>query len=32
VGVVAMRDMPLVTLARMAPELDQRHALAERMW
>ncbi len=31
-GVVSMRDMPLVTLARMAPELDQRHALAERMW
>jgi CBS domain-containing protein len=31
-GVVSMRDLPLDDLARMQPELDQRHALAERMW
>jgi CBS domain-containing protein len=31
-GVVALRDLPLEDLSLMQPELDQRHALAERMW
>jgi CBS domain-containing protein len=31
-GVMSLRDVPLEALARMAPELDQRHALAERIW
>ena len=31
-GVISMRDLPLEILAQMAPELEQRHALAERMW
>jgi CBS domain-containing protein len=31
-GVVALRDLPLDDLSSMQPELDQRHALAERMW
>lgn len=31
-GVVALRDLPLQDLVAMAPELDQRHSLAERMW
>jgi hypothetical protein len=32
VGVIALRDVPLEVMARLAPELEQRHALAERMW
>ena len=31
-GVVALRDLPFDDLIGMQPELDQRHALAERMW
>lgn len=31
-GVVSLRDLPLDDLAQMQPELDQRHAIAERMW
>jgi len=31
-GVISMRDMPRETVARMLPELEQRHALAERIW
>lgn len=31
-GVVSLRDLPLDDLFGMQPELDQRHALAERMW
>jgi CBS domain-containing protein len=31
-GVIALRDMPLEVMARLQPELDQRHALAERLW
>ncbi len=32
VGVIALRDVPLEVMARLAPELEQRHLLAERMW
>ena len=32
VGVLSQRDLPIETLARMQPELDERHALAERLW
>jgi hypothetical protein len=32
VGVVSLRDLPFDEIARMQPELDQRHALAERIW
>jgi CBS domain-containing protein len=32
VGVIALRDVPLEIIARLAPELEQRHALAERLW
>jgi CBS domain-containing protein len=32
VGVVSMRDVPMSVLARVEPELEQRHALAERLW
>jgi CBS domain-containing protein len=32
VGVISIRDVPLETMARMQPELDQRHAVAERLW
>ncbi len=32
VGVVSLRDVPLSVLARLEPELEQRHALAERLW
>lgn len=32
VGVIALRDLPFDDLSRMQPELDQRHALAERIW
>lgn len=31
-GVVAWRDLPFEDRAVMQPELDQRHAIAERMW
>lgn len=31
-GVVSLRDLPLEDLAGAQPELDQRHALAERIW
>lgn len=31
-GVFSLRDVPLETLAEMLPELEQRRALAERMW
>jgi CBS domain-containing protein len=31
-GVISMRDVPAETMARMVPELEQRRALAERMW
>jgi CBS domain-containing protein len=32
VGVVSLRDVPFQVLARLHPELEQRHALAERLW
>jgi CBS domain-containing protein len=32
VGVLSLRDLPIETLARMQPELEQRHALTERIW
>ena len=32
IGVVSWRDLPYEEQAVMQPELDQRHALAERMW
>jgi len=32
VGIVSWRDLPYEDRAVMQPELDQRHALAERMW
>ena len=32
VGVVSLRDVPFAVLARVEPELEQRHALAERLW
>jgi CBS domain-containing protein len=31
-GVIALHDLPLETWAGMLPELEQRRALAERMW
>ena len=31
-GVVSTRDIPALTMARMAGELDRRHRLAERVW
>jgi CBS domain-containing protein len=31
-GVISMRDVPPETMARMLPELEQRRALAERIW
>ncbi len=31
-GVIALHDLPLETLAEMLPELERRRALAERMW
>jgi CBS domain-containing protein len=31
-GVISWRDVPFALLARLQPELEQRHALAERMW
>lgn len=32
VGVISWRDVPFEVVARVQPELDQRHALAERIW
>jgi predicted transcriptional regulator len=32
VGVISLRDVPLEIIARLEPELSQRHALAERIW
>ena len=31
-GVISLRDLPLETLAKMLPELEQRRVLAERIW
>jgi CBS domain-containing protein len=31
-GVVSTRDIPTLTMARMAKELDRRHRLTERVW
>jgi CBS domain-containing protein len=31
-GVITLRDVPLEVMARLQPELEQRHLLAERMW
>ena len=31
-GVISTRDIPALTLGRMAKELDRRHRLAERAW
>jgi CBS domain-containing protein len=31
-GVVSTRDIPTLTMGRMAKELDQRHRLTERVW
>ncbi len=31
-GVVSTRDIPALTMGRMAEELDRRHRLAERVW
>lgn len=31
-GVVSWRDLPFEDLASMQPELDQRHAITERLW
>ena len=31
-GVISMRDVPVETMARMQSELDQRHAVIERLW
>ena len=32
VGVVSIRDLPFGDVAAMQPELEERHALAERIW
>ena len=32
IGVVSWRDLPYEDRARIQPELEQRHTLAERMW
>jgi CBS domain-containing protein len=32
VGVLSLRDIPVLELGRMAEELDRRHRLAERIW
>ena len=32
VGVISWRDVPLEVVARLEPELNWRHALAERIW
>jgi CBS domain-containing protein len=31
-GVLSVRDIPILELGSMAKELDERHRLAERMW
>jgi CBS domain-containing protein len=31
-GVITPRDVPLDIIARLQPELEQRHLLAERLW
>jgi CBS domain-containing protein len=31
-GVISTRDIPALTMGRMAKELDQRHRLTERAW
>jgi CBS domain-containing protein len=31
-GVISLRDVPIAVLAGLRPELEQRHALAERIW
>jgi CBS domain-containing protein len=31
-GVISLRDVPPEVMVRLQPELDQRHALAERIW
>ena len=31
-GVISLRDVPFEVIARLHPELEQRHALAERIW
>ena len=31
-GVISTRDIPVLTMGRMAEELDRRHRLAERAW
>jgi CBS domain-containing protein len=31
-GVISLRDVPFEIMARLQPELDRRHALAERLW
>jgi hypothetical protein len=31
-GVLSIRDIPILELGSMAKELDERHRLAERMW
>jgi CBS domain-containing protein len=31
-GVIALRDVPGEVMAYLQPELDQRRALAERLW
>ena len=31
-GVISLRDVPIEVIARLHPELEQRHALAERIW
>ena len=32
VGVISLRDVPVEVIADLRPELEQRHALAERIW
>ena len=31
-GVISLRDVPIEVIARLHPEIEQRHALAERIW
>jgi hypothetical protein len=31
-GVISRRDIPIETVFVMQPELEMRHALAERIW
>jgi CBS domain-containing protein len=32
VGVISLRDVPVEVIAGLRPELERRHALAERIW